>query len=68
MIEKSTTQGLDGNDWAVLATILLVSGAGTIAVRTRYGVASVARSTFAASPGHARRASFLIRGRSSTPG
>jgi hypothetical protein len=34
MLEKSRTQGLDGNDWAVLTTILLVSGASAFAVRS----------------------------------
>ena len=33
MLEKARTQGLDGNDWAVLTTILLVSGASAFAVR-----------------------------------
>lgn len=33
MLEKSRTQGLNGNDWAVLITIVLVGGASAFAVR-----------------------------------
>jgi hypothetical protein len=33
MLEKSRNAGLNGNDWAVLATILLISGASAFAVR-----------------------------------
>jgi hypothetical protein len=33
MLEKGTSRGLEANDWAVLITILLVSGASAFAVR-----------------------------------
>ena len=52
MLEKSRNQGLDGNDWAVLSTILLVSSASAFAVRALWrrdrrqvDVRGLARST-----------------------